>query len=233
MLYFNFAHYVDKNNMSLNEIHEKTGISRNTLNLLYQNKSKGIQLKTLDTLISFFDISVSDFIKKKHKKPHYSFSVKPLDYIDNETNDFEGDTYLSFSFETANGGAYEEIFAINFTLKNEILLIIAFPKNGISPQTELFLKSCSDFYKELICAEMSEKVIRAINDFGTKTIKNDTTVLGGFTFDTEERKNNSMYKSLLNDPIDLQFMWQVSLLNRDYKKMIKLKYNISEDDTNG
>lgn len=62
MLKFNLKRIMDDNGITIQELHERTGISRNAISLLYNNKSKGIQLDTLDKitkalgLYSFEDI---------------------------------------------------------------------------------------------------------------------------------------------------------------------------------
>lgn len=52
---------MDEKGLSIQDVYEKTGISRNTISLLYNGKSKGIQLSTLNKLVNYLDLfSVSE-----------------------------------------------------------------------------------------------------------------------------------------------------------------------------
>jgi len=79
MLIFNLKENMKKNNTTITQIYKATGISRNTLNQMYNNKSKGIQLDTLEKLINYFDISINQFIVKDSNrcKITFDYSSKP------------------------------------------------------------------------------------------------------------------------------------------------------------
>lgn len=61
MLALNLKEIMDNRKISIQEVYEGTGISRNTISQLYNGKSKGIQFSTLTKLVNFLGLySVSD-----------------------------------------------------------------------------------------------------------------------------------------------------------------------------
>lgn len=61
MLKINLKNIMDNMGYSIQDVYEKTGISRNTISLLYNGKSKGIQLSTLDKLLGALGVSPDEF----------------------------------------------------------------------------------------------------------------------------------------------------------------------------
>lgn len=61
MLKINLKKIMDDKGYSIQDIYEKTGISRNTISLLYNGKSRGIQLSTLDKLLGALGVSPDEF----------------------------------------------------------------------------------------------------------------------------------------------------------------------------
>ncbi|MGE7924691.1 helix-turn-helix domain-containing protein [Viridibacillus arvi] len=49
--------------INISELSEETGISRNALSNLYNEKGKGINYHTLDTLCRFFECDIADLLK--------------------------------------------------------------------------------------------------------------------------------------------------------------------------
>lgn len=56
MLKFRIKELMDDQKLTIQDVHEKTGISRNAISMLYNNKSKGIQLDTLDKLANVLGV---------------------------------------------------------------------------------------------------------------------------------------------------------------------------------
>lgn len=56
--------YVDNSHISINALSKSTGISRPTLTNMYAGKATAIQFETLETLCSFFNIGISDILKR-------------------------------------------------------------------------------------------------------------------------------------------------------------------------
>ncbi|MFR0499310.1 helix-turn-helix domain-containing protein [Limosilactobacillus reuteri] len=60
MLKLNLHQLMDERNLSIQDVFESTGISRNTISQLYNGKSKGIQLSTLSKLVNFLQLDSVD-----------------------------------------------------------------------------------------------------------------------------------------------------------------------------
>lgn len=60
MLKMNIKQIMTEQKISIQDLHEKTGISRNTISLLYNNKSKGIQFDTLTRLADALGVEFLD-----------------------------------------------------------------------------------------------------------------------------------------------------------------------------
>lgn len=65
----------DNLGLSINKISKETKISRPTLTAMYKNETTGIQFETLETLITFFNVDISDFLYQESKV--YDFFIKP------------------------------------------------------------------------------------------------------------------------------------------------------------
>lgn len=61
MLKINLKNIMDNLGYSIQDVYEKTGISRNTISLLYNGKSKGIQFSTLDKLLAVLGVDADEF----------------------------------------------------------------------------------------------------------------------------------------------------------------------------
>lgn len=51
---------MDRRKISIQDVFEGTGISRNTISQLYNGKSKGIQFSTLTKLVDYFDVDLEE-----------------------------------------------------------------------------------------------------------------------------------------------------------------------------
>ena len=68
MIQTNLKELLNRNNISINKLSIETGLSRPTLTSLMNNESKGIQFDTLEKLLDYFNISISDFLASTMKK---------------------------------------------------------------------------------------------------------------------------------------------------------------------
>lgn len=89
MIKTNLKELLKKNKLSINKLSYETGLSRPTLTSLLNNDSKGIQFDTLETLLDFFDISISDFFTITDRKITFYFQERvtfdSLEYIEKNT----------------------------------------------------------------------------------------------------------------------------------------------------
>lgn len=60
MLNFELKKHLKETNMTISELSEKTGISRNSLGLLINGKSRGIQFDTLEKISRIIDVEIKD-----------------------------------------------------------------------------------------------------------------------------------------------------------------------------
>lgn len=65
MLTNNFAILLAQKRKKISDCSKETGISRTTLTALYYNKEKGVTYETLEKLLGYFDIEVSEFWSKE------------------------------------------------------------------------------------------------------------------------------------------------------------------------
>lgn len=82
MIQTNLKELLNKNNISINRLSIETGLSRPTLTSLMNNESKGIQFDTLEKLLDYFDISISDFFSVYSEEVIFNFlSEIPLSKV--------------------------------------------------------------------------------------------------------------------------------------------------------
>lgn len=56
-----------KNKFKLSEIARETGLNKNTITALRNNKASGIQYDTLEILCDYFGVEIGDFLVKESK----------------------------------------------------------------------------------------------------------------------------------------------------------------------
>ncbi|USZ60841.1 helix-turn-helix transcriptional regulator [Lactiplantibacillus plantarum] len=218
MLYIDLKRYVDSNEYTLSEIHEQTGISRNTLNLLYKNNDvKGIQLSTLEKLIDFFNISVSDIIKKENTKPDYSVSIDPS-FKKQVENTFTSSLVFGFSL---NQKYQDFVFPVSISREKDLVLIKILSPNPMLPAI-IAIRSYSDLYKELLCADIVDKILNSVPS--VMKISETDTIIFNFDLYNKAHIKSMLAKDLLSNPIQLRYMWPKNIFSRDYNKLINLKY---------
>lgn len=77
MIQTNLKELLNKNNISINRLSIETGLSRPTLTSLMNNESKGIQFDTLEKLVNYFEISISEFFNIQNQNIEFGF-VNPI-----------------------------------------------------------------------------------------------------------------------------------------------------------
>lgn len=82
MIQTNLKELLNRNNISINKLSIETGLSRPTLTSLMNNESKGIQFDTLEKLLDYFNISISDFFSVYNEEIIFNFlSEVPLSKV--------------------------------------------------------------------------------------------------------------------------------------------------------
>ena len=65
MIKCNLSKLMGEHKVNIQEVHETTGLNRNTISNLYHEKSKQVHFDTIDKLCSFFDCRVGDLFEYK------------------------------------------------------------------------------------------------------------------------------------------------------------------------
>ena len=68
MLNFKLKKILNEKGMSITDLHKKTGISRNSLTLLANGKSRGIQYDTLDKITTALNVNISELFEIEFDK---------------------------------------------------------------------------------------------------------------------------------------------------------------------
>lgn len=91
MIKLRLKELMDINGMTIKEVHDKTGISRNTLSNMYNSKTNGIQFDNLDKLVEALNCQVQELVYYTPKAIEFSFKYENglfyLMYNDGEVND--------------------------------------------------------------------------------------------------------------------------------------------------
>lgn len=75
---------MDERNLTIQDVYNGTGISRNTISQLVNGKSKGIQFETLEKLSNFFNLEVPDFFSEKAGYTKFNLHIR----LNNLSDDF-------------------------------------------------------------------------------------------------------------------------------------------------
>lgn len=97
MIKIKLKEIIDKKKITLTEIHQATGISKNTLSLIANGSSKGIQFDTLDKLLSFLNVDLSTLIEYKNDFS-YDLGEFSIDYKNQQIR-----TALILNYKTIKG----------------------------------------------------------------------------------------------------------------------------------
>lgn len=115
---------MEKNNLTIQDVYEKTGVSRNTISQMINKEPRGIQFETLEKILNGLNLGVAELIT-------YEIEEKPFvltDVTEEVHEEIENDDYL-----LSKGGYfnYVEIFRRNFWFKLEVVkeinLTLSFP----------------------------------------------------------------------------------------------------------
>lgn len=66
-IHSNLSTLMGSRRYSIQDVHEKTGLSRNTISNLYNDKASRIDFETIDKLCVLFGCGVEELLRKEHK----------------------------------------------------------------------------------------------------------------------------------------------------------------------
>lgn len=164
MIKIKLKEIIEKRNITLTEIHQATGISKNTLSIIANGTSKGIQFDTLDKLLSFLNVGVSELIEHQND---YSYDLSEF-VIDFETKVIE--TSILMNYKDVNG-SYSLPFKASFQHIEKATSFLFFD-NELTPEEFSSIMS--------VIAEESSIRPGMIKDYALSSIqknRKDTTLL--------------------------------------------------------
>jgi DNA-binding Xre family transcriptional regulator len=107
MIKTRFQELVDQQGLSINRISNDTGISRPTLTTMYKDNPTGIQFDTLQTLIRYFEVGISDFLYEDTDAVYFNFKkddAKPAQlFFSNDDADDASRAAVQFQIEIKYG----------------------------------------------------------------------------------------------------------------------------------
>lgn len=105
---------MDERNLSIQDVYNGTGISRNTISQLVNGKSKGIQFETLEKLSNFFNLDVPDFFSETTGYTKFKLHILPnnssndCDLIERNNSNVIAD--LNIFMKAGDKGEYHNIY---------------------------------------------------------------------------------------------------------------------------
>jgi len=63
----NLSTLMGKHRYMIKDVHEKTGLSRNTISNLYNDKATRIDYETIDKLCKLFNCDINDLLNREHQ----------------------------------------------------------------------------------------------------------------------------------------------------------------------
>lgn len=163
ILKFGLKKFMDDRHLSIQDVSDNTGISRNTISQLYNDKSKGVQFDTLNKLLNGLDAEIYDLFYEDVDLREMLFETE---FAEDDVLDLKNKTGKYLDEEFAN----ISFFSTNKFIKNgykirefEIPLQVSLEKtNSISA---LFFYSSDDFFGE---TDMSDH-LNEVSDFLRQT----------------------------------------------------------------
>lgn len=110
MLKFSLDKLMEERRLSIQDVADKTGISRPTISQLYNNKSKGIQFETLNRLLGGLNADLYELFEEVFPDEHLKFYVDIDDNWNDEMLDSEDQNSISVSF------VYDENIGENYSI---------------------------------------------------------------------------------------------------------------------
>ena len=208
MIKFRLKEIMENRGIKISELNEKTGISRNSLSLLINGKSQGVQFETLEKITNALNIEIDDLfiktfnfisitvkdkvIEDKQKIEKYKINNKPLDQYFNEKLEQEKLQVFVCSYKFDE----EEL---KYYIPYRLVLVMN-PKPLLRIEIDLkdydrnkhfhFLFKYFDFGSILFGYYVTNKILEIEEDFINKLIKDFNLHLGHILL------NNDMIKSI-------------------------------------
>lgn len=63
MIKCHLSSLMGKNKLNIQDVHEKTGLSRNTISAVYHEKAKGMEFETIEKLCRLFNCEIGELLE--------------------------------------------------------------------------------------------------------------------------------------------------------------------------
>lgn len=114
MIKMRLKEVLDNKGISVTELHERTGISKNTISLMVNNKSKGIQYDTLNKILKATNVNLSDLLEEVTDT--YCMFVKGVNNDYTPLNNHESRTFHYQIWVDLENGEEELVYDFSFTV---------------------------------------------------------------------------------------------------------------------
>lgn len=111
MIYFNLEKIIKEKNINIQDIADSTGLSRNTISQILNNKAKGIQFPTLEKLLDYLEVEVQKLIVYERE-----FSGELMEF-------FDVTSHHEYKIEEGFSGSHDMHDAIEMVYINTDFLI--------------------------------------------------------------------------------------------------------------
>lgn len=181
MIEFKLGEVMKEKNLTIQDVYEKTGVSRNTISQMINKEPKGIQFDTLDKLISNLKIPVDQIIKfiPNEKAPFYIEDVSTnhrkntnQQYIEGKEYADEIEAYFNLRLVLDSSGSESNM---NFPIKAIAKIDVSKEGKEYINEVTIYRSTSNMFYEFLekfhsnlledIEVEMINIVKKALDDF--------------------------------------------------------------------
>lgn len=195
MIRFTLKEFMTEKNLTIQDVYERTGVSRNTISQFYNGKSKGIQFDTLNKIASGLSASIFDLFTDSINFDTLTYSIKKrekenlkFENIEEYVIPFQVSFFsdlnrehllfildVSADYTELGDGIYKELEFVSLTDNVE----------DYSIQNELFANS---FFNDYLESKVEIVMANVINEI-LPLIDDDITTLDTIVFRTDVGDN--------------------------------------------
>ncbi|WP_413489245.1 helix-turn-helix domain-containing protein [Carnobacterium divergens] len=190
-----------ENNKSITDIHNATGISRNTLGLLANGVSKGIQFDTLEKIINYLDCDIEDILEVRFNNQDLLVELQNFDE-------------QSSTIKISNEDGYSITLFSVFSEENNLFSIeVTTDENNTQQKLHTafnFLSSLSRYKLEILAIEISNQIHSSYQE------KISSTEFEYISFNWEF--------SILLDKLNYGYFWNIPFVKEPLFDVIANKY---------
>lgn len=248
MIKFNLKKVMKQKNLNISQLNEMTGISRNSLSLLINGKSQGVQFETIEKITRALNIEIDALFEKSFNELKIVFEnlyniTQKHEYqtgnVDPETKEFtpiEGTkeeyshTFIGIGSKyMIDGSELEETIPYNFSLEfntDNILHLNVSLKNSDFKNDFIYLLDNVKNFQNLLLTYITLKILENLKQSKLEKIKNNFKITNKKIIVTYDLSDNSIQL-----PLDDDLTINYEHLNYEIKKTNdKSLYKVTFDD---